>query len=631
MMYQNNKTTMRSLRIQITLAFFFFLCHTVLANPADSLKISLPKWKEPANVTTTKMTLGYGKTIRAGWGRYSLNERQYFSKVLPSLFKKTLVLDSINGDRGIKWIFTGPRAGFYLILKDNTFKFYHQYYDSFGFNEGLQKALVYPRSIADTIKFSTYSPIKAITVEINYKLELIVSLNGQELIKEKYIDDVRRNQIQLTGNNGTLDYRILEPEVKEEQVSVNPDKTYQQILGWGGTSTPTAYNELSEAGKAKWWDYIKEYNLLCQREYPTGGALNYNLDNFDNPNDAKAHYYGDNFPNGETSNFQYNKKIQDLGGFVIFEFWDFPKWMDGKPEEYTRAIVGYCQQALKKTGKAPRIVGVQNELNMPEETVKKFVPALRIALDKAGFENVKIHMANAGHVIDALERASSYTQNPEVWNAIDYTASNEYDYQNFYSNPDGFDTTLVRWDKTMGSKPFLAVEICTNDVRFQTDSYRIALTIGQLYQKNLTLANAVLMGYCWNILNIEQPNFGATRSLFISSPENGFMPEPSSNQLRVFGAYSRRIKEGMQRVEVKTNNKDLKVVAFKGKGKAATMVVLNRSLNPINLKINWANVDFDTIETVDPYSPNLASSFKGKEVTVEPGAFVTLTNVPLNK
>lgn len=152
---------------------------------------------------------------------------------------------------------------------------------------------------------------------------------------------------------------------------------------------------------------------------------------------------------------------------------------------------------------------------------------------------------------------------------IDYSATNEYDFQNYFLNPDGFDSILVNWHNKTATRPFLSVELCVNDGKFQTESYRIALTMGQLYQKNLVLANAVLLGHCWNILNIEQPSFGATRSLFIISPENGFVPEPSSNQPRVFGAYSRRIKAGMQRVEVENTNKSLKIVAFKAKETSA--------------------------------------------------------------
>ena len=618
---------------------FNFICWTYLtasASTKDNVKINLPKWEEPVGMVSTILNLGYGDIDRAGWGHYSPNERAYFDDVLPSVFKRTLVLDSINGDRGIKWIFTGPREGFYIELNQNKLTFYKQYYDSFGFNKGLGLKLTnrghsYPKSEPDIVEFTADVNIKAITVEMNYKLELLISLNGKEIIRQNFIEDIRRNQLHLTGNEGTLSGRMREPETIETQVKVNPLTTFQEILGWGGIGTPTAYNELSEAGKEKWWEYINEFNLLCQREYPVGSLLSKNLDNWDDLSFAKAHGYANNFPNGEVSDFEYNKKIQELGGFVMFEFWDFPDWISGNEKEYARAMVSYCKEAVKKTGKAPRIVGIQNELDMPEEHVKKFVPALRKELDKAGFSDVKIHMANASTIHKALKWFESFTKNPEVWNLIDYGATNMYDYQDHFTNPDGFDSQLLLWDSKVSTKPFISTELCINKATYQTDSYRMALAMGQLYDKNLTLTNAVLIAYCWTILNIEQPSFGASRSLFVSSPEDGFMPVPSSNQLRVFGAYTRRIKEGMTRVETKYNNNDLKIVAFKADGNQETMVILNRSLNPVDLVFDWEGVQFNEMEIVDPYSPNIVKSFKGNKVKVEPGAFVTLTNVPLNK
>ncbi len=595
------------------------------------LQIKLPTWQEPAGMTSRPLLLGFGETNREGWGHYSPNERAFFNEVLPSIFRRTLVLDSMTGDRGIKWIFTGPREGFYIVLNQNKLVFYRQYYDSFGFNQGKEKLGGYPVSEPVVTELTADTPIKAISVELNYKLGLIISLNGKEVINQTIIEDIRRNQIHLTGSTGTLTATILEPETIVEKVTVNSEVTFQQMLGWGGIGTPTAYNELSAAGKDKWWQYIKEYNLLCQREYPVGSLLHKELDNWDELSYAKAHYYADNFPNGEVSDFEYNRKIQELGGFVMFEFWNFPKWIGDDENEYVRAMVDYCSKSLKETGKAPRIVGVQNEIDMKEDRIKRFVPALRKGLDEAGFKDVKIHMANASRTKDALRRVDKYVGNQEVWDCIDYGATNMYDYQDNFTHPDKYDSTLQVWQSKVNSKPFLSTELCINDKRYQTDSYRLALTMGQLYEKNLTINNAVLIAYCWTILNIEQPSYGASRSLFVSSPEDGFMPVPSSNQLRVFGAYSRRVKEGMQRVEAVNDNEDLKMVAFEGDNNTGTMVILNRSFNPIDLEIVWRNIQFSEIETVDPYSPNIAVPFNDNKVEIQPGAFVTITNVPLNK
>src|ERR1035437_1281474 len=609
--------------------FIFFLF--VLSNYVIAQEIKLSEWKEPAGMHSTVLSLGLGETDRRGFGNYSPNERIFFDEVLPSFFKRTIVLDSLSGDRGIKWIFSGPREGFYIELHENRLYFCRYYYDSFGFNLNQEKLPRFPKLEYNKIEIVADKLIKAITVELNYKLKLIVSINGKDIINQTIIEDIRRNQIHLTGKEGSLSARLLTPETIDEKVKVNSNITYQQMLEWGGLGIPTAYRQLSEEGKTKWWQYISEYNLLCQREYPVGGLLNPNLNNWDNVSYAKAHYYGDNFPNGEISDFEYNRKIQELGGFVMFEFWDFPRWIGDNEKEYARAIVGYCREALKKAGSVPRIVGIQNEVDMPEDRIKRFVPELRKALDEAGFKYIKIHMGNASSLRNALLRVNKYTSNPEIWKCIDYSASNMYDYQLCFDNPDAFDSTLIAWNGKVNSRPFISTELCINDDRYQVDSYRIALAMGQLYNKNLTLANAVLICYCWSILNIEQVSFGATRSLFVVSPENGFVPVPSSNQLRVFGAYSRRIKEGMYRVETKNSMDDLKMVAFKGDNNLATIVILNRSLNPVNLEIEWKNISFSEMEIVDPYSPNIVKPFSGNSVKVEPGSIITITNVPLNK
>ncbi len=163
---------------------------------------------------------------------------------------------------------------------------------------------------------------------------------------------------------------------------------------------------------------------------------------------------------------------------------------------------------------------------MPQERIEHFVTTLRNALDAKGFKNVKLHMSNASTVKTAFKRVHKYIGNKKVWYLIDYSATNMYDYQPHFTNPDGFDSTLIASNNKINSRTFLSTELCMNDSKYQEDSYRLAF-----------------IAYCWLLLNVEWPSFGATRSLFVSSPENGFMPVPSSNGLRVFGAWSRRLKE----------------------------------------------------------------------------------------
>ena len=109
-----------------------------------------------------------------------------------------------------------------------------------------------------------------------------------------------------------------------------------------------------------------------------GSELKPDLSNIDNLADATPHYYGDNFPNGEVSDFNYSKQALALGGEVVYEMWALPTWATqpytttgkpiidawkktvtkaAKPDEYARIVVGYCKLAKQRTGSAPATVG----------------------------------------------------------------------------------------------------------------------------------------------------------------------------------------------------------------------------------------------------------------------------------
>jgi len=597
--------------------------------------IALPAWSPAATaVQVDAFTLGEGETRAGGWGRYSPNERRYFPDFLPAVFERTLVVDKLPAQRGFDWVFTGTRAGLYLSVTPKQVMLRTEFYDSPGFNLQVEKPGRYPRLSAPThiIAIADGEPPRSISVRLDHTLTLTVSLNGREVHRQLWVEGFRRQQLRLTGKSGIAQFRLLQPAPAPVRVTINPEARHQTMLGWGGITPPPAYHELSSAGRQQWWQWLCEYNLLCQREYPNGGMLNRSMDNWDNLADAKAHYYADNFPNGEVSNFDYNRAIQSLGGFVIFEFWDFPAWIKDNPAIYAEAMVNYCQTAQRRTGQPPAIVGLQNEMPMKKELVEPFTVALRQGLDAAGFQSVKIHLANASRVSTTLDRLPAYRDNPKVWSLTDYSASNEYDYQNCFRDPDQFDATLNRLHERTGDKPYLAVELCINDNRYQSDGYGLALVMAELYHKNLTLADASLLCYCWTLLNIEQPTFGMTRSLFVTDPVGGFTPRPSSQQLRVFGAFSRRIQAGMQRVGADTADTNLLVTAFAGSNDERTVVLMNRSTAPMEVTLDWPGATFTQDELTDPYHQNTVLPAKpGNAVTIPPGGIVTRSSVPLKK
>ena len=302
------------------------------------------------------------------------------------------------------------------------------------------------------------------------------------------------------------------------------------------------------------------------------------------------------------------------------------------PEPYARAMVRYCQVSRERVGAPPDIVGIQNELPQPPEIWHQMTLRLRAELDKAGFSTVKIHMRDDGRLASGIECARAFQQSSAAWNDIDYAATHLYDYQKCLHDPDQFDPLLTQWREAVGTKPFLSTEMCINSQEFQDRSYRLALGMGQLYHKNLTLANACALIYCWLLLNVEQPSFGWTRSLFVPDPARGFLPVSSSYQARVFGAYSRRIRAGMRRVEARASHPDLLATAFAGDAGARTLVLLNRSLAPQRVRMHWQGEPFRFLEWASPYEENSESPAPaGDELVVPPGAIATLSTEELRR
>jgi hypothetical protein len=207
-----------------------------------------------------------------------------------------------------------------------------------------------------------------------------------------------------------------------------------------------------------------------------------------------------------------------------------------------------------------------------------------------------------------------------------------YDYQGHFYDPDGFDASLAQLRDATGEKPFLAVELCVNNGNFQSPAYRVAFAMGQLYHKVLTQLNACGVMYCWTLLNVVQPSYGWTRTLFVPDPEHGFRPTASSHQLRIFGAFSRRVRAGMWRVKAASSNPDILVVAFQDAAGKRTLILLNRSVRAQQVALRWPGATFAYVETVDAQHENAVNAWSGgADVSVGPGAIVTMTNVELGK
>jgi O-glycosyl hydrolase len=565
----------------------------------------------------------------------------YFDELLPALFERTIAFDELDLRNGeLRWIFTGELGGFTISIRRNAVELTTRFYDSpsyLNMSDFESGATGHPewQSLEKIRHFK--GDLQSLTVVLDHRLHLRVLLNGRTEFETVYPLEVRRHQLNLVGEQCEARGQMLHPSAKSVRLTVDATKQHQTMIGFGGITTPTAYWELSEEGKQRWWNLLCEYNLLIHREYPIGKKLASSLDNWDTISDARPSYYADNFPNGEITDFNYLKQVRDIGGQIWFEFWELPPWAQGKPKEYARAIVEYCRRCKEHTGSPPEIVGIQNENVKPQDVYQRMTRELRKQLDEGGFEKVKIHMADVGFLHDGPSQVAKFRADPKVWELIDYSAVHLYDYQEFFTNPDGFDQRLRDWHKATADKPFLSTELSFHRQRWQWPTYRIALTMGQLHHKNLTLADASALCYCWLLLNVEQPSYGWTRSLFVPDYQHRLVPKASSHQLRVFGAFSRRIHEGMRRVSTDCADRDLLVSAYENPAGQRTLVALNRSTKPMRLDLKWPGAPFDFLELVDPYNDNVVQAappmVEGGTTFLEvnPGAIVTLSNVPLKK
>ena len=586
--------------------------------------------------------------IGPGWSRPEDVARKYFNEQLPAFFSRTLQLSTpVPRNAHLDWIFTGPHAGFTIELSATHIRLYQRYYDSTALYNGHGN---YPEKIVrDDIRAFTGTP-QTLTVVLDAHLAVQVVLNGEPIVTQTCVFDITRHQLMLAAprtRHFVVAGSLLSEQPQASLVTVHPDKTYQTILGFGGSPSIPAYASLSEAGKIRYWKLLKSYNLLIDREYPTSSELKPALSNMTDLNDATPHYYGDNFPNGEVSSFDYSRHILALGGSVLYELWALPAWATvaysaqnspvvdtwnklvrrvADPEKYAAIIVAYCRLAKDKTGSAPQIVGVENEVDQPPDVFATMTTTLRKRLDEAGFQSTRIQMADASYLYLGVERANQLRGHQAAWKATDYVAVHQYDFQQFIANPDLYDVTLQAMHIAAHGKPFLATEICLNDPNYQDDSYRVAFAVGELYHKDLTELDAEALMYCWVLLDVEQPSFGQSRSLFVPDRTNGNMPTASSFQLRVLGAFSRHLQRGMLRAEVDSNNPDLLASGYADSDQA-TLILLNRSTAAQRVSIDWPGIIWREIERTSTYSANQTLPASGDSVLIQPGQIITLSTL----
>jgi len=612
------------------------LCLTIIAGMVCPIAFgsSAPNNSQPFSLSLDKPSVQI-------WGRGTERPRSYPAEFLPGNFSRTLKLEKeLAEDITLHWLFTGPRGSLSIEIGRHAVTVSQQYYDSFGLESGEPPRPRFPQATRQQASVQIEQSLNSVTIALRH-LTVEVSVNGNVVAHELCLIDLMHHQLFVVApdsSTGVLRGTVTQPEIGKAHISIDESKTYQTVLGFGGITSIPAYEEMSSEGRAKWWKQLKEYNLLIHREYPIGTKLNAGMNNFDRLVDASPHYYGDNFPNGEISDFSYIKQIHSIGGYVWFEFWALPAWArdaqagNANPDKYVEAVLAYCRESVAKSGFPPDVIGIQNELIQPGPVWEEMILRLRSALDKAGFNRVKLHMPDAGDLKTGIHSAETLRPMSLAWKALDYSATHVYDFQSDMTDPDSYLPLMKQWNDAVGGKPFLETELTINDSAYQVDSYQSALAMGELYYRLLTVTNAEALAYCWLLLDPEQPSFGFTRSLFTVDRTHSLEPTASGFQLRVFGAFSRHLREGMVRVSADSGDPDLLATAFRSKSGAMTLIFLNRSTAPKEISLpGEGRHTIKAIERASLYRENSVDTAPRGSIVVEPGEIVTVSTVPTRR
>src|ERR1700733_11589974 len=133
-----------------------------------------------------------------GWGHPDEIARKYFHENLPALFERTITLDAPIPERAtLRWIFTGPRAGFTVELTSSKVRVSERYYDSTALYEGQGN---YPEKTVFADERQYTGDARTLTVIADAHLAVRVLVNGQQILEAPMLFDVTRHQLMLAAS-----------------------------------------------------------------------------------------------------------------------------------------------------------------------------------------------------------------------------------------------------------------------------------------------------------------------------------------------------------------------------------------------------------------------------------------------
>src|ERR1019366_466807 len=149
-------------------------------------------------------------------------------------------------------IFTGPMGGFTVEAGAGKVRLFQRYDDSPALARySSVKNARHPEAVAEETTVEYTGQLQSIAVTLDHRLTLRVSLNGQESLVQRCHLDVNRHQLAMAGEEGGFRGRLLPAVVETAAVDVDPATRYQQMMGWGGTTTPPGIRRTKPGGQTR--------------------------------------------------------------------------------------------------------------------------------------------------------------------------------------------------------------------------------------------------------------------------------------------------------------------------------------------------------------------------------------------
>ena len=132
-----------------------------------------------------------------GWSRPDQIARVYFADELPALFERTIALQQTPppGSK-LRWLFTGPHAGFTVELTSSKVRLVQRYYNSTGLPGS---GGGYPERETQDAEQQYVGAVKTLTVVLDGHLSVSVLVNGVVLLKQSCVFDVLRHQMEFVA------------------------------------------------------------------------------------------------------------------------------------------------------------------------------------------------------------------------------------------------------------------------------------------------------------------------------------------------------------------------------------------------------------------------------------------------